>query len=628
MRGSEEIFGHFTFLLFFVDRSLFISIITMRLISISLFLIMLSVDLDAQKEDFVWYTGKSELGYCCAHFFTFNDTSYTIELVTIDHPYKIRASSGKSTIADKEGNLLFFTDGFDVFNKDYQLMKNGDSVFVMEGQLLDFYSLSGGVNIPDWTIILPSPEKENEYFLFYLGIKDDENNPTQFRGNGLNYSKIDISLNDGLCEVIEKNINLKELKSQTSGLKSIRHANGRDWWILVREMLNARWHVFLLDDRGVNFSHVSEVIEMPEYYCRLVIYNYVTDQYICKTGSHFYPWKFYHDSPFDYQFHVYDFDRCTGNFDFAHTFELETWDFKYQLKTLTLCPNGRYLYGGLGGRYLIQYDTWAEDVQATADTLLNIFTMDNAIPGIYEPKLTPKGELWLKHWAKDSITIILNPELKGSKVNISDEFIVTPWVSSGTFPNNANYRIGPIDGSPCDTLGIDNLPKAWFRYNGMNLTHLERRFTDASYFRPELWEWDFGDGSTFIGREPGVHEFPDPGDYHVCLTVSNENAEDTYCEWVTIEGPSNLREQLEESGYVLFPNPNSGYFYLHFTTDLREGGELRMYNMLGQQVYHQDLAIGAHQLSLDASHLPAGQYIVRIRADGEVYSQGVVLMDN
>ena len=596
---------------------------------LAIFILFLSLSLFSQKEDFVWYTGKSELGYCCAHFFTFNDTAYVKELVTIDYPHKIRASSGKSVIADKDGNLLFFTDGFDVFNRNFQLMINGDSVFSLEGELFEnTYNLSGGLNVPDWSIILPKPDNSNEYFLFYLGMKSDEEFRTQVRGTGLNYARIDIGSVNGFGAVIEKNIKILEEDTSPKGLKGIRHANGRDWWILVREMKSPRWHVFLLDDKGLAFSHVSEAMEFPDYVCRLALYNYSTDQYICMTGSHFWPWKSYTDRPYDYQFHVYDFDRCSGMFDYSNTFELQTWAHKYSLKTLTLCPNGRYLYGGLGGRFLIQYDTWVEDVQSTADTILNIFTMDNAVAGIYEPKITPKGEMWLKHWANDSITVILNPELEASMVNISDDFIVTPWVSSGTFPNNANYRIGPIDGSPCDTLGIDNLPKAWFRYNGMNLTHLERRFTDASYFRPEHWEWDFGDGTTYIGREPGVHEFPDPGDYHVCLTVSNENAEDTYCEWVTIEGPSNLREQLAESGYVLFPNPNSGYFHLHFTTDLREGGELRMYNMLGQQVYHQELAIGAQQLSLDASHLPAGQYIVRIRADGEVFSQGVVLLDN
>ncbi|TVQ44065.1 MAG: T9SS C-terminal target domain-containing protein [Saprospirales bacterium] len=599
-----------------------------RLILLFYLFLFLQFNVYSQKEDFVWYTGKSELGYCCAHFFSFNDTGYVKELVTIDYPYKIRASSGKSIMADEDGNLLFYTDGFDVFNREHRIMKNGERTFVMSGELLaNAYNNSGGVNIPDWTIILPSPVGNDEYFLFYLGMTDDEVSRSQVRGTGLNYSIIDISLDDGLGEVVEKNINLIEMRSIPRSLKGIRHANGRDWWIMVREMLNDRWHVFLLDNKGVNFYHVSEAIEIPEYYCRLVIYNYVTDQYICMTGSHFYPWKFYHDRPFDYQFHVYDFDRCIGTFNFSHTFELETWSHKYSLKSLTLCPKGRYLYGGLGGRYLIQYDTWVENVQASADTLLNIFTMENAVPGIYEPKLTPRGEMWLQHWAKDSITVILNPELGGTDFNVSDEFITTPWVNTGTFPNNANYRIGPIDGSPCDTLGIDNLPKAWFRYNGMNLTHLERRFTDASYFRPEHWEWDFGDGTSYIGREPGVHEFPDPGDYYVCLTVSNENAEDTYCEWVTIEGPSNLSEQLEEKGFVLFPNPNRGHFHLHFTSDLRERGELRMYNMLGQQVYHQDLPIGAHQLSLDATHSPSGQYIVRIRADGEVYSQGVVLME-
>ena len=585
-------------------------------------------NLDAQKEDFVWYTGNSHEGYCCAHFFTFNDTGHTVDYVTVNSPYRIREGSGKSVMADPDGNLLFYTDGFDVFNREHRIMENGDRTFVIQGQAEVSYDRSGGLNVPDRTIILPSPAHNGEYYLFYLGLKDDQTYPNSIIGSGLFYAHVDLTKNEGLGVVKEKNIILIEKRTQTGGLKAIRHANGRDWWVIVRDFLGARWHMFLLDENGIQLSHISEVPEMPNFVCRLVLYDYANEQYICMTGDHFYPWQFFHDRPFEYQFHVYDFDRCEGSFSYARTFELETWSMKYSLKHLTLCPNGRYLYGALRGLYLIQYDTWAEDVNATADTIMNFYTMDNVVGGMNESKLTPIGEMWVQHWAKDHIAIILNPELGGADCNISDDFITVPWLNIGTFPNNANYRIGPIDGSPCDTLGIDNLPKAWFRYNGMNLTHLERRFTDASYFRPEHWEWDFGDGTSFIGREPGVHEFPDPGDYHVCLTVSNENAEDTYCEWVTIEGPSNLREQLAESGYVLFPNPNSGYFHLHFTTDLREGGELRMYNMLGQQVYHQELAIGAQQLSLDASHLPAGQYIVRIRADGEVYSQGVVLMDN
>lgn len=198
----------------------------------------------SQKEDFVWFSGGSHFGGGSINFFKFNDSSFIKDFVVLPNPLMVRDGSGKATIADNEGNLLFYTDGFDVYNLHHRIMEKGDSVFAIEGQLLNYYSFPSGVNIPDWTIILPSLEKENEYYLFYLGIKDDEISPSQFRGSGLNYSIIDISKNDGLGEVIEKNLNLIDLKSNHGSLQAIRHANGRDWWILVREMLNARWHVF------------------------------------------------------------------------------------------------------------------------------------------------------------------------------------------------------------------------------------------------------------------------------------------------------------------------------------------------------------------------------------------------
>ncbi len=580
----------------------------------------------SQTQDFVWYSGFTVDGYCCAHFFSFSDTGYTKDFITLDPTDLIRDGSGKATMADESGELLFYTDGFDVFNRKHQIMLNGDSVFAMEGQILGYYEWPAGINIPDWSLILPCPFEPEIYYLIYLGIMDDEVSPSQFRGSGLNFSKINMQLDKGLGAVTKKNINVKEFRSTHSSLKAIRHGNGRDWWIPVKEFENANWHVFLLDDTGIHFSHMSDDPEFPEFYCRLALYSYALDQYVCMTGDHFYPWQFYHDRPFEYQFHVYDFDRCAGTFKYDRTFELETWSLKYSLKSLTFCPNGQYLYGGLGGSFLIQYDTWVEDVQATADTLLNIFTMDNAVPGIYEPKITPRGELWLQSWGSDSITVIQNPESRGEAVNISENFIVTDWLNQGTFPNNANYRIGPKDGSPCDTLGIDNEPRAWFRYNDANLGPYERRFVDISYFRPESWHWNFDDGSTYDGQHPGVHDFPAPGNYYVCLTVSNENAEDTYCEWVEIEEPSNVHEQMEGRGFVLFPNPNRGLFQLQFSNALSDGGDLRVINTMGQQLHKETLSSGGHQFSLDLSHLPSGQYIVQVQTGSNLFSQSVVVM--
>ncbi len=58
-----------------------------------------------------------------------------------------------------------------------------------------------------------------------------------------------------------------------------------------------------------------------------------------------------------------------------------------------------------------------------------------------------------------------------------------------------NYRLSSLYRSLCDTLGLDNHPIAKYRYEPDTINHLMIRFTDLSYFRPETWSWDFGDGS-------------------------------------------------------------------------------------------------------------------------------------
>jgi hypothetical protein len=37
----------------------------------------------------------------------------------------------------------------------------------------------------------------------------------------------------------------------------------------------------------------------------------------------------------------------------------------------------------------------------------------------------------------------------------------------------------------------------------------------------QTWEWDFGDGTTFTGQNPGHHIFPGFGTYEVTLRTTN-----------------------------------------------------------------------------------------------------------
>jgi gliding motility-associated-like protein len=121
-----------------------------------------------------------------------------------------KISMSCESISDKQGKLLFYTDGQYVYNKLHQIMENGDSI-------LGFNTKSEG------SIILPDFHNENQYILF------TQNTPI-FGQLGLYRSKIDVSLNSGLGKVVEKNIPI--YIDSFDYLTAIKHGNNRDYWII------------------------------------------------------------------------------------------------------------------------------------------------------------------------------------------------------------------------------------------------------------------------------------------------------------------------------------------------------------------------------------------------------------
>jgi len=78
-----------------------------------------------------------------------------------------------------------------------------------------------------------------------------------------------------------------------------------------------------------------------------------------------------------------------------------------------------------------------------------------------------------------------------------------------------------------------NPPGPFAIFNTQFITDDGILFTDASFFNPNQWIWDFGDGTTGNGSAVG-HTYLSAGTYTVCLTASNSIGADTYCEDVTL----------------------------------------------------------------------------------------------
>ncbi len=77
-------------------------------------------------------------------------------------------------------------------------------------------------------------------------------------------------------------------------------------------------------------------------------------------------------------------------------------------------------------------------------------------------------------------------------------------------------------------------PLAQFSY--MDQGNGQFQFTDQSLNDPDAWQWDFGDGTSSTEQNPS-HTYTAPGDYTVCLVVSNDAGTDTACMNITVVLP-------------------------------------------------------------------------------------------
>ena len=219
------------------------------------------------------------------------------------------------------------------------------------------------------------------------------------------------------------------------------------------------------------------------------------------------------------------------------------------------------------------------------------------------------------------IHIIHNPNEKGLACNFEHRGIILPTYVYHTVPNHNTLRLGPIDGSSCDTLGIDNNPFAKFRYEQDSTDKLAVDFVDLSYYRPESWSWDFGDGMVSSDQYPN-HVFSKSGIYNVCLTVSNENSSDMICDTLNL-GISNNFNITFDFKITIYPNPVEDLCRIAFHNYIPNNAYVNIIDSQGRSLVKHKL--NSRDQVIDLTMLVNGVYFYEIIDSGNKIKSGKLI---
>jgi len=411
-----------------------------KLILILFILFYFPYSIQAQYSNLNWIFGDS----CGIKFNTTGiDSFYTAN---------IKARGTCATISDSLGNLLFYTASPDyttyisgttinfgvVLNKNHSIMQNG---LYLKSTL--WYNEM---------VIIPNPGLMNQFYIFTAGVNWNAN-------PGLRYSIVDLNLNNGLGAVTQKNLMLDPLPIG-DGLMAVRHGNGRDWWLLYKhsEFLTDTIFTYLISPSGISAGPAQKIgsnVESGAYR-----FSINPDGNLIAGSSTF------------GKLELFDFDRCSGllsNHRYIRNAPSPSTNDKDSYWCSEFSSNGRFLYASTYDYncYLFQFDLQASNIFSSRVMLDSIdvpFTPASAL------KRAPDNRIYRAiGWNNagypypDSsynaynthLSVINYPDSAGMACDYQAFSVYLPICRTYLgLPNNPDYTLGPIVGSPCDTLSV------------------------------------------------------------------------------------------------------------------------------------------------------------------------------
>ncbi|MBK7888293.1 MAG: hypothetical protein IPJ86_13710 [Bacteroidetes bacterium] len=164
--------------------------------------------------------------------------------------------AGCSSISDSLGNLIFYGASGNTTNSHNGLVRKGKLFNRNHNKLFNGDTLVGGEWYHDM-IILPKSVTDSTFYVIMAGVVVPD--------TGLFYCVVDMKLQGGLGQVVQKNVQIENHPVQDM-LAAVRHGNGRDWWLVTRRYTyapgnipNNEFWVYRVDSTGIHPRPVQNV---------------------------------------------------------------------------------------------------------------------------------------------------------------------------------------------------------------------------------------------------------------------------------------------------------------------------------------------------------------------------------
>lgn len=427
-----------------------------------LYVIINSQTSPAQNQANVWYFGYNA-------GVDFNESTPTPLLDGL-----INTDEGCASIADANGDLLFYTDGTTVYNRIHKPLLNGTD-------------LNGDISSTNSALIVQKPGDSDRYYIFTVDF--------QARPDGLQYSEVDMSLDNGLGGITSIKNRLLATPT-TEQLTAIKSSLNDDIWIVSHKWDSDEFISFKVTSSGVSTTPVVSKSGIPVSGNTL---KAIGQMKISPDG------KKIAVARNEDVFILADFNSETGTITNTEILPLQFDEsFSDQKYGVEFSPNSKLLYLTVIGIGIFQLDIYAGDIKAIEKSKIIVTPGQDPYSSL---QLGPDGKIYCSMPGSNPnyLTAIENPNIRG---------LGCSFVRESIYLGGRRVAVGlpPFIQSYFDIQEFESENVCF----GSETSFKLKDDVDSAI-------WDFGDpdsGSLNTSNElEPLHQFTKPGVYEVQVKV-------------------------------------------------------------------------------------------------------------